>query len=257
MTHPRNSFKAALRSGDRQVGFWLSTASDCITEIAGGAGFDWLMVDAEHAPNDLVDLLGHLRILEASSSSAVVRPPANDPVIIKRLLDCGAQTLMLPMINSKSEAEDAVAAIRYPPQGIRGVSMGHRANRYGRLPNYHRDAAAEICLIAQIETTDANAALEAIADVDGIDAVFVGPGDLSADMGHLGAPGHEEVKSAIATLARRANHAGIPIGTLVTSAQAAREAFDLGMTFVAASTDIGIVRAATDRLVDELADCRS
>lgn len=250
--HPHNAFKAALQTGQQQIGFWLSTANDCVTEIAAGAGFDWLMIDTEHAPNGMREVLNHLRILEAYASSAVVRPAANDPVIIKRLLDLGAQTLLLPMINSKAEAAAAVAAVRYPPLGIRGVSMGHRANRYGRVANYHQRAADEICIIAQIETTGAAEALEEIAGVDGIDGLFIGPGDLSADMGYLGQPNQPVVQSRITSLTRRAHKVGIPIGTLVTSAQAAREAFGMMMTFVAVSSDIGVIRMATDALVKEL-----
>lgn len=246
-----NQFKDKLRGSRRQVGFWLTTASGTVAEIIGDGGFDWVLIDAEHSPNELPSILDQVRILRATSTSAIVRPQICDPVIIKRLLDCGVQTLLVPMINSYEEASRAVAAIRYPPRGNRGVSMSQRANRFGRVRNYHARAEEQLCLILQIETLEAAGRLEEIAAVDGVDGLFIGPADLAADMGHVGEPRHPAVSDMIDSLAERGRMAGIPLGTLVATPEAGRRAFAQGMSFVAVGTDVSVLREATDQLLLE------
>jgi 2-keto-3-deoxy-L-rhamnonate aldolase RhmA len=244
----RNHFKLALQEGRRQVGFWLSSANGTVAEIAGGAGLDWLVIDGEHGPNDLRSILDQIRALAALPIAPVVRAPWNDPVAIKPLLDIGARNLLVPFVNSVAEARSAVAAVRYPPQGIRGLSMAQRANRYGRGGDYWLTANDDICLIVQIETRQAVAAAADIAAVDGVDAVFVGPADLAADFGHLGEPDHPEVVRAMVEIVSRCRELGKPVGTLVRKIEEAHRLFDEGLCFIAVGSDVGVLRAATDAI---------
>ena len=189
MQLPANPFKAALRDGRRQIGLWLGLASPYSAELLAGAGFDWLLIDGEHAPNELNDVLLQLQAIAPYPSHPVVRAASNDPVRIKQLLDIGAQTLMLPMVQSAADAAQAVAATRYPPRGIRGVGSAlARASRWNRVPDYLTRADSEICVLVQVETRRGLAELDAIATTDGVDGVFIGPADLAADMGHPGRP---------------------------------------------------------------------
>jgi len=179
MNNPVNRFKAALADGRPQVGLWSVLANAYTTEIVAGAGFDWLMLDAEHAPNDVSSILAQLQATQASPTSIVVRPAWNDTVLIKRYLDLGAQTLLIPYVQTAEEAARAVAATRYPPDGVRGVGGSTvRATRFGRIGNYAREAAAQLCVLVQIETRMGLDNLEAIAAVPGVDGVFIGPADL-------------------------------------------------------------------------------
>lgn len=234
------------------MGIWLSCGSATVAEIAGGAGFDFAVIDTEHAPNTVTDVLDQLRVLRSLGVDAIVRPAANDPIEIRRFLDIGAQTLLIPMVHAAEAARSAVAAACYPPHGIRGVSMAHRANAYGRDRSYLGAANADICLIPQIETRQAVANLDDILAVDGVAAVFVGPADLSADMGHLGQPEHPEIDAVLALVSSKAEAAGKRFGTLVAGADRARARRDIGAGFVAAATDIGLLRQETDRLVAAL-----
>ncbi len=186
MEIPKNAFKRALAEGRRPIGFWLSLGSPAVAELVAGAGYDWVLVDTEHAPNEVPDVIDQLRALEGGTASPVVRPAWNDPVLIKRLLDAGAQSLLVPFVRNAEEAASAVAATRYPPQGIRGVATITRASGYGRVSDYVRRAEDELCVVVQLETRGALAELEAIAAVPGVDALFVGPSDLAADLGHPG-----------------------------------------------------------------------
>jgi len=249
---PGNRFMARLRKAGCQSGFWLSSASATVAEVAGGAGFDFAVIDAEHSPNTITTILDQIRVLEAASVDPIVRPGANDAIRIRQCLDIGARTILVPMVNTAREAEEAVRATRYPPAGIRGVSMGHRAFGYGRRANYLREADAEICVIPQIETLEAVANLEAIASVDGVAAVFVGPADLTADMGLIGQTDHADYRALLADIAHRCSALGVRFGTLAAGADQARARRALGAGFVAAGTDIGLLRQATDALVGYL-----
>src|SRR5215204_2417895 len=180
MDFPVNKFKQRLRAGEQQVGLWSSLSSAAATEVLGDSGFDWILIDTEHAPNETPMVADQLRAASMGSASPVVRPAWNDQVILKRLLDVGVQTLLVPFVQSAEEAARAVAATRYPPRGIRGVASVHRANRYGRAPDYFARADDEMCVMVQLETRVAVDALEEIAAVEGVDAVFIGPSDLSA-----------------------------------------------------------------------------
>src|SRR5215207_1462733 len=186
MEFPVNKFKAALKARRPQVGLWSSLSSAAATEILGDSGFDWILIDTEHAPNETPMVADQLRAASLGTASPVVRPAWNDQVILKRLLDVGVQTLLVPFIQSAEEAARAVAATRYPPRGIRGVASVHRSNRYGRTPDYFKRSDDEMCVLVQLETRVAVDALEEIATVEGVDGVFIGPSDLAASLGYLG-----------------------------------------------------------------------
>jgi 2-keto-3-deoxy-L-rhamnonate aldolase RhmA len=244
----RNQFKLALQEGRRQVGFWLASGSGTVAEIAGGAGLDWVVIDGEHGPNNVCSILDQLRALAALPVSPVVRAPWNDPVAIKPLLDVGARNILVPFVNSAVEARSAVAAVRYPPHGIRGLSMAQRANQYGRNGNYWLNANDDICLIVQIETRQAVEAVDEIAAVNGVDALFVGPADLGADLGHLGNPAHRDVALLVKDVASRCRAAGKAVGTLVRTIDEAHQLFGQGLCFEAVGSDVGVLRAATDAI---------
>ncbi|KGD85747.1 MULTISPECIES: HpcH/HpaI aldolase/citrate lyase family protein [Rhizobium/Agrobacterium group] len=239
MPAPRNHFKAALKAGRQQIGLWLNMGEALTAEIAGTAGFDWLVIDGEHGPNDLRSIMAQLQALSASPSEVVVRPPMGETWFIKQLLDIGARTLLVPMVDSAREAEELVRAVRYPPRGVRGVGAAvARASGFNAIPDYAETAADEICLIVQAETMAAIRDLENIAAVDGVDGIFIGPADLSADMGYLGrmeAPEVQEViDKAIVTIVKAGKAAGI----LTFSESLNRHYLDLGASFVAVGADV-------------------
>jgi 4-hydroxy-2-oxoheptanedioate aldolase len=246
---PHNKFKRAIAAGEPQIGLWLSLVSPASTEVAAGAGFDWIIIDMEHSANDLPEVLQHLRAAEGGTAEPVVRIPWNDPVIVKRLLDAGARTLLFPFIQSAEEATLAVAATRYPPRGIRGVAGVTRANRYGRVPSYFARAETEICVLVQLETRKAAAAVDEIAAIDGIDGLFVGPADLSADFGHANDWNHLDIWDTILTAGARAVKAGKAAGFLSGKEEDCRKVLAGGFTFVAVGSDLGIVARGTDALV--------
>src|SRR5690349_21407878 len=186
MELPRNRFKAALKAGQAQIGLWSSLSSNYTVEVIAGAGFDWILLDMEHSPNDLESLLAQLQAAAPYPTHPVVRVPWNDMVAIKRVLDVGAQALLVPYVSTADEARAAVSHTRYPPAGGRGVAGTTRATRFGRIKDYARRAHEEICLLVQVETQAALDNIEAICKVDGIDGVFIGPADLHASMGHTG-----------------------------------------------------------------------
>lgn len=252
MAAPRNEFKQALAQGRLQLGLWQALASPYAAEICAGSGFDWLLIDGEHAPNDLPLISAQIQAMRGSASHPVVRPPVGEAWMIKQLLDAGAQSLLIPLIETQEQAEAMVRAVRYPPRGIRGVGaqLG-RATGFNRTRDYFASADAEICLLLQVETRAGIAALDAIAAVEGVDGVFIGPADLAADMGHIDNPRHPEVQEVIEdALARIQNHgkaAGILIGDMALSRRYAA----LGATFVALGTDVGALVAATQGLLAE------
>ena len=244
----RNPFKAALADGRLQIGLWSSLCSNIAADAIADSGFDWILLDTEHSPNELPNLLSQLQAIKGGTASAIVRPAWNDAVLFKRILDIGAQTLLVPYVQNAQEAASAVAAMRYPPAGIRGVTASGRASRYGRVKDYLKNAGSEICLIVQVETGDALSRLEAIAEVEGVDGVFIGPGDLAASLGHIGNPGHEEVQGAIEDAARRLKAIGKPAGILTINEEEARRYIDWGFTFVAVGVDLGLLTRSADAL---------
>ena len=244
-----NRFKAKLRSGTPQIGLWCSLTSHVSTEALAEAGYDWLLIDTEHAPNELPGVHSQLQALAASKASPIVRPAWNDMVLLKRLLDIGVQTVLVPFVQNAEEARRAVAATRYPPHGIRGVSVATRANGFGRIKDYFARANDEICVLVQVETRAALDAIGEIAAVDGVDGIFIGPSDLAADLGHLGAPGHEEVQSAIAEAVKAIRAAGKAPGILAPLEADARKWLDAGCLFVAVGSDIGILARGSEALL--------
>lgn len=246
---PINTFKHGLAAGRPQIGLWLSLTSPVATEIAAGAGFDWLLIDMEHSANDLSDVAAHLRAAEGGTAEPIVRPPWNEPVMVKRLLDLGVRSLLFPFVQTAAEATAAVAATRYPPAGIRGVATATRANRYGRVPDYASRAGSEICVLVQIETIAAAGQIEAIAGVDGVDGMFVGPSDLAADMGHLGRSGAPEVQAAVLAAGARIQAAGKPAGYLSGNERENRAVLAAGFSFVAVGSDVGILARQSEALV--------
>lgn len=247
---PINSFKQRLRANDRLIGCWCSLANPITTEVLGLAGFDWLLLDAEHSPNDVLTLIPQLMALKDSVSAPVVRPPANEPVIIKRLLDAGFHNFLIPFVESAQAARDAVAATRYPPQGIRGVAMVQRNNRYGTVPDYFKIANDNMTVLVQIESRAGIDAVAEIAAVDGVDGVFVGPSDLAAALGHIGNPSHPDVQAAITHLFAAIKAQGKPIGILTPVEADARRYLEQGASFVAVGNDIGLFRAQTQALAE-------
>ncbi|MGO3214858.1 MAG: 4-hydroxy-2-oxoheptanedioate aldolase [Halomonas sp.] len=238
MNMPQNEFKQQLLAGQPQTGIWLGLASAYSAEIAATAGFDWLLLDAEHVPNDLGSLLAQLQALAPYKSHPVVRPPTGDTVLIKRYLDIGVQNLLIPMVETAEQAAELVAATRYPPHGERGV--GHvlaRASRWGQVKDYLARADDEICLMLQVESQQALDNLEAIAAVEGVDGVFIGPADLSASMGHLGNAGHPDVEAAISDAIHKIRAAGKAAGIVTVDEQAARSYLAAGCTFVGVGID--------------------
>ncbi len=242
MQLPKNTLKAALRREEPQIGLWLALADAYAAEICGDAGFDWVLIDGEHAPNDLRSILGQLQALAPYPVHPVVRPPVGDVSLIKQLLDIGAQSLLIPMVESAEQARLLVSAVTYPPAGIRGVgSRLARSSRFDGIPGYLQQADAEICLMLQIETRAGLANLEGIAGVEGVDGVFIGPSDLSASLGHRGNPGHPEVQSAIADGIARIRRTGKAAGILAANEKLARQYLAAGCSFVAVGADVTLL----------------
>jgi len=248
MDLPVNTFKHAIAAGRLQIGLWSSLASNIAAEIVADAGFDWILFDSEHSPNEIPGLLAQLQAAARGTAAAIVRPAWNDAVLIKRVLDIGAQSILVPYVQNAEEAGRAVAAVRYPPAGIRGVAAAARASRYGRVKDYLKTADREICLLVQVETRTALAALEAIAAVEGVDGVFIGPSDLSASFGHIGNPQHPEVQNALEQAARRLKVLGKPAGILTLSEEEARRYIGWGYCFVAVGSDTGLLGRGADAL---------
>ena len=248
-----NSFKRDLLAGKRLIGCWSSLANAITTEVLGVAGFDWILLDGEHSPNDVGTFISQLMALKDSPSAPVVRPTSNNEVEMKRLLDAGFYNFLVPFIESADEAIHAVRATRYPPQGVRGVSVSQRSNRYGTVPDYFLHINDHICVMVQIESRAGVAAARDIAAVDGVDCVFVGPSDLAAGLGHLGNAGHPNVQQAIAAVFADAKACGKPTGILAPVEADARRYMEMGATFVAVGSDLGVLRAGTQALRERYA----
>lgn len=251
MNLPENHFKRALREGRQQIGLWCSLPGSYVAEAVAGSGYDWLLFDTEHSPGDPLTVLAQLQAVAPYDVSAVVRPASNDTVLIKRFLDLGAQTLLIPYVQNAEEARAAVAAMRYAPDGVRGVSGLTRATRFGRIPGYGKRAAEQLCLLVQIETREALDQLEAIAAVQGVDGVFIGPADLAASLGHVGEPGHPDVVAAVEDAIRRLRAAGKPAGILTPDTRFAKRCIEIGTLFTAVAIDAGILARGTEAIVRE------
>ena len=245
-----NSFKRDLLAGKRLIGLWSSLASPIAMEVLGLAGYDWLLMDAEHSPNDPLTFVPQLMALKDSASAPVARPSSNDMVELKRLLDIGFYNFLIPFVETPEQARYAVAATRYPPQGVRGVSVSQRSNRYGTVPDYMKGINNEICVLVQIESRLGMSNVREIAKVEGVDGIFIGPSDLAAAMGHLGNPKHPEVQEAIKHLFGEAKACGKASGILAPVEEDARRYIEWGVGFIAVGSDLGVFKNATQGLRD-------
>lgn len=246
-----NQFRQDLIAGKRLIGCWCSLASPITTEVLGLAGFDWLLLDGEHSPNDVTTLIPQLMALKDSPSAPIVRPQWNDTVAIKRLLDAGFYNFLIPFVESADDARRAVAATRYPPEGVRGVSVSQRNNRYGTVKDYFKVINQNLTVLVQIESRKAVAAIDDICAVAGVDGVFIGPSDLAAGYGHLGNSQHPEVQEAMAAVFASAKAHGKPVGILAPVEAEARRYMEQGASFVAVGSDLGAFRTATQSLRDK------
>ncbi len=246
MDMAKNPFTHALATGDKQVGLWVTLSSAFVAEITAPAGYDWALIDMEHSPNDYMSVLGQLQAFAASTTTAIVRPEWNDPVIVKRLLDLGVPGLLFPMIQTVEEAQKAIAATRYPPNGMRGVSGSTRANKFGRVTDYLARVEAETTVLLQLETAAAVGRAVEIGTLDGVSGIFFGPADIAADIGHLGQPMHPDVWALIRPAAQALIAKGVPVGTLVMNPEFAAELLNEGFTFVACASDSGLLAKASD-----------
>lgn len=247
-----NSFKAALARGEAQIGLWLSMAQPYSAELCASSGFQWLLIDNEHAPNDVRSTLAQLQVVAAYPAHPVVRAVNGDPALIKQLLDIGAQTLLVPMVDTAEQAAALVGATRYPPQGFRGVGAAvARVSRWGARRDYLDVANDETCLLVQAETVTALGNLKAICAVDGVHGIFIGPADLAASMGHRGNPNHPEVQAAIDEAIKTIVASGKAAGTLTSDATLARRYLALGATFVAVGIDVSLLAQATRKLASD------
>jgi 4-hydroxy-2-oxoheptanedioate aldolase len=238
---PINTFKKNILAGTRTWGCWLQLASSVAAEAMARAGNEFLVIDMEHAPNEVPTVLPQLQAIASAGKQALVRLPWNDAVVVKRILDTGAQTLMFPMIQTVEEAERAVAATRYPPKGIRGVAGVMRASGFGTFANYAKLASDEICVTLQLETATAVDRIAEIAKVDGVDGLFIGPADLAASMGHVGDTGHPDVKARLQAAAAACKAAGRASGILAQNEETATLYAGYGYTFIAVGSDLGLM----------------
>ena len=248
MNLPENPFKRALARGKPQIGLWSSLSSNYTVEVIAGAGFDWILLDTEHSPSDLENVLTQLQAAAPYPSHPVVRVPWNDMVTIKRVLDIGAQSLLVPYVSTADEARAAVSFTRYPPAGVRGVAGTTRATRFGRVQDYARRAHEEICVLVQVETQPALDNLDAIAAIDGIDGIFIGPADLHASLGHAGEIANPKVKPLIDDAVRRIRRSGKAPGILTPNEADARHWLECGALFVAVGSDVGILARGAEAL---------
>ncbi|MDF7665598.1 HpcH/HpaI aldolase/citrate lyase family protein [Bifidobacterium sp. ESL0745] len=248
--NPHNAFKEALKTDQRLLGLWLAFGSATTAEISADAGFDWVLIDGEHGPNDLTTILAQLRALYGYPISPIVRPANSDPVLIKQVLDLGAQTLLLPMVNTREQAEAMVRATRYAPEGIRGVGGAiARSGRWGRIPNYMRVAADDLCVLVQVESRQALENIDEIASVDGIDGVFIGPADLSASLGHPDDAANADVQESIHHAFDVIASHGKAIGSLAFDTDLAKKYFEWGANFIAVAGDTDLyVHALEDEV---------
>lgn len=258
MDMPKNYFKQKLQQGQWQVGLFVGLTSGYSMEILAGAGFDWLVIDAEHSPNNPASVLAQLQAAAPYPVQLLVRPMSHDAALIKQYLDIGTQTLLLPLVDDAAQARQLVRAVRYPPEGIRGVAASlARAAHWNGVKDYVQHANAEVCLVVQVETRQGLENLDAIAGVDGVDGVFIGPADLAASLGHLGDAGHPEVRAAIDAALRRIAAAGKAAGVFVTDPALAQHYRDCGASFIAVGGDTTLLRNAALKLAAAFQDGNS
>jgi 4-hydroxy-2-oxoheptanedioate aldolase len=248
MNLPVNTFKRAIKADRLQLGLWTSLSNHVSVEVLANAGFDWLLLDTEHSPNELPMVHSQLQAVSNGKAHPIVRPPWNDTVTIKRYLDIGVQTLLSPFVQDADEARRAVAATRYPPHGVRGYASAARASDYGRIKDYPLRCQDELCVLVQVETPHALSNIEEIAAVDGVDGIFIGPGDLAASMGHVGNLKHPDVLAAIEDAIRRIRACGKAAGILTGDEALARRYIELGCAFTAVGSDIGILARGAENL---------
>ena len=252
MDLPINYFKQALKSDQPQYGLWMGLPDTICAEIGASAGFDWVLVDAEHAPYSVRDVHNHLQAIAPYNVPAIVRPAEGRTALLKQLLDIGAQTLLVPMVDTAEQAKQLVQDVLYPPDGIRGLGTSmSRAARWNRVDNYLHRANEEICLLVQVETTIALQNLDEIAAVDGIDGIFFGPSDLSASMGHIGNPEHPDVISAVESGFKTILAAGKAVGILAVDQSLVRHYVEKGACFVGVGVDVALLSNATRKLANQ------
>lgn len=248
MLNKVNNFKSGLKQ-KQLIGLWLALGEAGVAEVCSQLGFDWILIDGEHGPNDLRSILAQLRAANGTDTSAVVRLASDDRVLIKRHLDIGAQTLLIPMIESAEQAREVVRSCHYAPKGARGVGAGMaRASNYGSVTDYIDTAADEICILLQVETRAGIAALDEILAVEHVDGVFVGPSDLAADMGHPGGVMHPEVQKEIVSAIKKINASQKASGILTFGRKLAHSYHDLGVNFIAVGSDVGGLVSALKEL---------
>ena len=246
----KNPFKQALKEGRKQLGIWSGLRSNTVAEMLAVAGYDWIVVDTEHGPNEVPDVLLQLQVIQPLGSEPMVRLAWNDPVLMKRILDIGAQTLLIPMVQNAEEARAAVAATRYPPDGIRGVMSLARMNGFGKVIDYYQRAAEEICVVVQAETITAVENIPGMAAIDGVDGIFIGPSDLSASMGHIGNPNHPEVQKEIRRGLDLCHKHSKPAGILTASVPDAERYIEWGYDFIAVGSDLGMMAGVASQRHD-------
>lgn len=249
MQERSNLLKAALSTGKASIGIWCSLGSALTTEVVAGAGPGWLLIDGEHSPNHLLTIMAQLQVAAAFATEAVVRLPSDDANLIKQAMDVGARSLMIPNVRNAEQATAIVRAMTYAPGGIRGFSVGHRANQFGRIANYHAEARAHRLLAVQIEDETGVANAAEIAEIEGVDTLFVGPGDLSTNMGFMGNPGAAPVQEAIAAVRKAAATAGKASGILAPAKTDADRYLADGFTMVAVGSDLGLLARGSDALI--------
>lgn len=249
-----NPFKEMMRSagGRPPIGTWVMSASPIVAEAVATAGFDWGVIDMEHAPNDMMELIHLLQAVSASKMLPIVRVPWNDTVTVKRVLDAGAKTVLFPFIQNAEEAARAVAAMRYPPQGVRGLAGMGRASRFGTAPDHFKNANRQVSAILQIETQEAVAQIDAICAVDGVEALFLGPADLSASMGLVGQLTHPDVMNLMTQAAQRCRALGKPVGTVGGSPEVVAQYRAMGFDFVGIGSDLGLLMKASQAALTAL-----
>jgi 2-keto-3-deoxy-L-rhamnonate aldolase RhmA len=241
-----NGFKADIAARKKKVGIWFSSCSPVVADLVSDCGFDWALIDMEHSVNELLDVVFQKRMLEKAGTVPIVRPSWNDKVKIKRLLDVGVTNLLIPWVETAAEAEAAAKATRYATKGVRGVSLGTSANRFTRRPGYFAECEKEICLLLQVESPKAIANIDSIAAVEGVDGIFIGPADLSANMGVPGKTDHPQVQEMIHRGLEKIKKANKPAGTLIFDHVLAKEYFTAGFTYVAVGSDLSFLRKEAD-----------
>lgn len=250
MQLPRNSFKHAIQSDQLQLGLFSLLAHPISTEVIAGSGFDWIIIDTEHGPGDVLTVIHQLHAMQGSGTHAVVRPASNDKVLIKRILDTGVQTLLIPHVDTADEARAAVDAVRFPQNGCRGIAPVSRAAAYGRIESYVREAAQELCVLVQIESGIALRNIEEIAAVDGVDGLFIGPGDLAGEVGYLGQPNHPSMRRLYLNTIKRIRACGKPAGIVSADQAFAQDCVNAGATMIVAGADLLCLRQSCDTLAE-------